>query len=77
MSTVDLKAKYGLNKSTPRAINAAIEAELPGGRETLEALRVISRERPDPADRVYQAIRAAADAMADEIRRRYGLPPLE
>jgi len=74
MSTKDLAAKYGRGNST-RLINRAIEAELPGGREALEAFRVVRELRLRDDDAVLVALRAVLSAMSAEIRRRYGLPP--
>ena len=81
MSTKDLTAKYGKNKNSTQAINAAIRAELPGGAEALDALdrvRTLDERRgtPETAD-ALAAIRGIVNAMADEIRRRYDMPARE
>jgi len=82
MSTKDLAAKYGTNKSSVQLINAAIRAELTAGNEFLDALEIAHKaagRKDDPAissvGRVLSALRTVKAAMAAEIRRRYGMPP--
>lgn len=76
MSARDLSAKYG-NKNRNNLINAAIRAELAGGGQALEALNdlrmIDDRERSRTSAKALEHARAIVDAMADEIRRRYGL----
>src|SRR5262245_54695564 len=81
MSTRDLAAKYGKAKNSTQLVNAAIRAEMTGGAEALDALDSLRRidERrgtPETAD-ALTAVRRMVDAMADGIRRRYGMPPRE
>lgn len=76
MSARDLTAKYG-NKNRNNLINAAIRAELTAGPEALEALNELrmidDREQTKSTGRAVEHARAIIDAMAAEIRRRYGL----
>jgi len=77
MSKRDLAAKYGTSKNVTQLVNAAIRAELPGGAAALDALHQL-RTRADHSrghDDCLAAARAIVDAMADEIRKRYGLTP--
>ncbi|HEY2411581.1 MAG TPA: hypothetical protein VGI40_05040 [Pirellulaceae bacterium] len=81
MSTKDLAAKYGKSKNSTQLVNAAIRAEIPGGGEAIDALDRIraSDERRGTSDTAdaLAAIRSVVNAMADEIRSRYGMPPRE
>lgn len=70
MTLADLKAKYGKNKEARVLINRAIRAELVGGNEALDALDALRNRADEPT---LQRLRAIVSAMADEIRRRYGL----
>ena len=74
MSKRDLGEKYGKSKNTTQLVNAAIRAEIPGGCEALDALDEL---RAAGNDQGLAAIRLVVDAMADEIRRRYDMPPRE
>lgn len=70
MSNQDLAAKYGTGNRA-RLINKAIRAELVGGNEALAALDRMKLQGGPGLD----LVRAIVEAMAAEIRRRYGLPP--
>jgi hypothetical protein len=77
----DLREKYGRSKNTRQLINAAIRAELAGGNQALDALgqldlRYDLTEGPAGAF-AKDTLHTIVDAMAAEIRRRYGLPPRE
>jgi hypothetical protein len=73
MSKRDLGEKYGSSKNSTQLVNAAIRAEIPGGSEALDAL---DKLRP-AGGQALEAIRSIVDAMGDEIRRRYQMPPRE
>jgi hypothetical protein len=81
MSTRDLAAKYGKNRNSRRLINDAIRAELVGGAEALDALELLrqqhERQGTPETHAALAAIHRIIDAMAAEIRQRYGLPQLE
>lgn len=74
MSTKELAAKYGKSKNSTQLVNAAIRAEIPGGNEALDALDTL---RTAGNEQGLAAVRLIVDAMADEIRRRYDMPPRE
>jgi hypothetical protein len=89
MSLRDLRARYGKTSGSAReAVNRAIRAELPGGAETLDALelfhKIVQRVgdtepgsgRPTVAQVAHDRLSTIADAMEEEIRRRYGMPAL-
>jgi len=79
----DLREKYGAKGKARQAINAAIRAELPGGEETLDALELFHKivlrvgeleaddKTPTIAQVAHDRLAEIADAMEDEIRRRY------
>jgi hypothetical protein len=81
----ELKEKYGRSRG---AINRAIRAEIPAGNEVLDSLELFHKiaERYPLSDnsREYELaqlaldrLREIANEMEAEIRRRYGMPPLE
>jgi hypothetical protein len=73
MSRRDLTAKYG-NKNVNNLINAAIRAEIPGGDEVLNAIgKIRPLANAPPFDRILALLRRIVDAMALEIRHRYGM----
>jgi hypothetical protein len=85
MSSQTLREKYDA-KLLPRAVNKAIRAEIPGGDEALAALELAHgflrragvRNAADsdlPQARMYMAVLAIVDAMEDEVRQRYDIPP--
>jgi hypothetical protein len=75
MPKSDLAAKYGASKNLRQLINAAIRAELPGGAAALDALYTARTAAAESAigEDCLTSVRQIIDAMADEIRRRYGL----
>jgi hypothetical protein len=81
MSTKDLAAKYGKSKNSTQLVNAAIRAEIPGGEVALNWLDHLRtrHELTGSQDAEYglAAVRSIVDAMAAEIRRRYGMPARE
>jgi hypothetical protein len=76
MSKSDLAAKYGTSKSLNQLVNAAIRAEITGGNAALDALAQL-RNGGNPHRPCADQVRRIVDAMGDEIRRRYGLPPID
>lgn len=85
MALKDLRDKYR-KSNKPAAINAAIRAELPGGNEVLDGLerchkivRALPRgsEAHQSTEAAYDSLVRVANAMEDEIRRRYDMPPAD
>ena len=88
MGTREMKQTYGNNGGTIAAINRAIRAELAGGSETLDALELMHKivlrhgelepdgRTPTIAQVAHDRLSAIANAMDNEIRRRYAMPPL-
>jgi hypothetical protein len=77
MSKRELAAKYGEKQNTAKLINRAIRTELTGGPELLDLLDWLHKhpsliDAPDGRELLSQ-LRAISDAMAGEIRRRYGM----
>jgi hypothetical protein len=83
MPAIDLRNKYG--GSTRMAINRAIRAELAGGNECLDAMELCHKlvrrlgehepggKVPSVAKVAYDRVAGIADAMENEIRRRYNM----
>lgn len=81
MGTKELAAKYGKSKNSTQNVNAAIRAELVAGNEAVDALDTIrtlhEQSGLEQTRRSLAAIRSVVDAMGDEIRKRYDMPPRE
>lgn len=81
MPLKDLKEKYGRQGKARQAINRAIRAELPGGHAALDAVEkwhgaCHNRGWVEGVHlRAYVDLLEIVDAMEDEIRRRYEMPP--
>lgn len=77
MATKDLKDKYG-EGNTRTVINRAIRAEILGGERIIE-LRTWLHPRPDSREklRAVQELDAVILDFENEIRRRYGMNPIE
>ncbi len=82
----DLREKYG-KSNLRQAVNAAIRAELPGGNDVLDLLELTHHAadrlgwedadgQPSLLRVIHERLARAANAMEQEIRRRYGMPPL-
>ena len=84
----ELRAAYSAG-NLKQAVGRAIRAECPGGAETLDALELFHKilrragelesdgRTPTIAKVGYDRLCEIADAMEQEVRRRYGMPPLE
>jgi len=81
----ELRERHG-GSTSAQAINRAIRAEIPGGAKVLEALELwhhICRRRGWPAHgqpepehvRAYRDLLGIAQAMEDDVRARWGMPP--
>lgn len=85
MGIREIRDRYGRNLKGRQAVNAAIRAELVGGDDCLDAMASLHRlatrlrqrglDRADEAQAALDACRRVADAMSDEIARRYDLGP--
>lgn len=76
MGIRELRARYGANLKSSVAFNAAIKAELPGGAELIEAIRLLRafiEIYPDDrfARRALADLYKARAPLGDEIARRY------
>ena len=86
MPAKELKDKYGGNSRM--AMNRAIRSECPGGNEVLDALELFHKivlrhgeyepdgRTPTVAQVAHDRLSAIADAMENEMRKRYGMTPL-
>lgn len=83
MGIREIREKYGRNLKARQAVNAAIRAELVGGDDCLDAIASLHRlatrlrqrglDGADDAEAALDSCREVAEAMSNEIARRYGL----
>jgi len=88
MGTRELKARYGTNGGTAAALNRAIRAEIPGGAETLDVLKLAHQivrrageseaggRTPTIAQVFHDRLSAIANAMEAAVRLRYEMPAM-